>query len=137
MRFLNQLPVVPENVKKSIAQFMSYVHGSVNEISKAYLMNERRYNYTTPKSYLELINLYVKILTAKHDEVEAKMIRLENGLEKLRVTGAQVNDLKAQLAEQEIELTKKNEDADRLIQIVGVETEKVSKEKRKRIKESE
>ena len=64
MRFLNQLPVVPENVKKSIAQFMSYVHGSVNEISKAYLMNERRYNYTTPKSYLELINLYVKILTA-------------------------------------------------------------------------
>ena len=130
MRFLNQLPVVPENVKKSIAQFMSYVHGSVNEISKAYLMNERRYNYTTPKSYLELINLYVKILTAKHDEVEAKMIRLENGLEKLRVTGAQVNDLKAQLAEQEIELTKKNEDADRLIQIVGVETEKVSKEKK-------
>ena len=130
MRFLNMLPVIPEGIKMSIAQFMSYVHASVNEISKAYLLNDRRHNYTTPKSYLELINLYVKILTQKHDEVEGKMNRLENGLEKLRVTGAQVNDLKAQLAEQEVELTKKNEDADRLIEIVGIETEKVSKEKK-------
>ena len=37
--------------------------------------------------------------------------------------------MKAQLAEQEVELTKKNEEADRLIEIVGKETEKVTKEK--------
>jgi dynein heavy chain len=129
MRFLNQLPVVPNGIKSSVSQFMAHVHGSVNEISKSYLLNDRRHNYTTPKSYLELINLYVKILTAKHEELEAKMSRLENGLEKLRVTAAQVNDLKAQLAGQEIELTKKNDEADKLIQIVGIETEKVSVEK--------
>ena len=41
----------------------------------------------------------------------------------------QVDDLKAKLASQEAELKLKNEDADKLIQIVGVETEKVSKEK--------
>ena len=57
------------------------------------------------------------------------LFRLENGLEKLRVTASQVNELKAQLATQEIELTKKNEEADKLIEIVGIETEKVSKEK--------
>ena len=33
------------------------------------------------------------------------------------------------MAKQEIELTKKNEEADKLIEIVGIETEKVSKEK--------
>jgi dynein heavy chain len=129
MRFLNQLPVVPDGIKTSVSQFMAHVHGSVNEISKSYLLNDRRHNYTTPKSYLELINLYVKILTAKHEELKSKMNRLENGLEKLRVTAAQVNDLKAQLADQEIELTKKNDEADKLIQIVGIETEKVSREK--------
>ena len=37
--------------------------------------------------------------------------------------------MKAKLAAQEIELTQKNEDADKLIQKVGIETEKVSKEK--------
>jgi len=36
-----------------------------------------------------------------------------------------VAELKSQLAKQEIELTKKNEEADKLIEIVGVETEKV------------
>lgn len=41
----------------------------------------------------------------------------------------QVDDLKAKLAVQEAELKQKNENADKLIQVVGVETEKVSKEK--------
>ena len=41
----------------------------------------------------------------------------------------QVDDLKAKLAIQEVELKIKNEAADNLIQIVGVETEKVSTEK--------
>ena len=69
------------------------------------------------------------ICLGKHHELASKMTRLENGLEKLRVTAAQVADLKAQLATQEVELNKKNEEADKLIEIVGIETEKVSKEK--------
>lgn len=40
-----------------------------------------------------------------------------------------MDDLKAKLASQEVELKQKNEDADKLIEKVGVETEKVSKEK--------
>ena len=42
MRFLNELDIVPQNIKQSVAQFMAYVHGSVNEMSKQYLANERR-----------------------------------------------------------------------------------------------
>lgn len=41
----------------------------------------------------------------------------------------QVAELKTQLATQEVELTRKNDEADKLIEIVGVETEKVSIEK--------
>lgn len=41
----------------------------------------------------------------------------------------QVDDLKAKLATQEVELRQKNEDADKLIQVVAVETTKVSREK--------
>jgi dynein heavy chain len=37
--------------------------------------------------------------------------------------------LKAKLAAQEVELAQKNEDANKLITVVGAETEKVSKEK--------
>lgn len=108
---------------------MAYAHTSVNMASKLYLQNERRYNYTTPKSYLEQINLYAKLLRQKAIELLGKVKRLENGLEKLRCTAKQVDDLKVKLAVQEIELKEKNDAADALIEIVGVETEKVSIEK--------
>ncbi|XP_032899964.1 dynein heavy chain 9, axonemal isoform X2 [Amblyraja radiata] len=129
LRFLQETDNVDPSIKESVSKFMAFVHSSVNETSKSYLINDRRYNYTTPKSFLEQIKLYQNLLSKKSKELTAKMERLENGLEKLNSTSAQVDDLKAKLAAQEVELKQKNEDADKLIEVVGVETEKVSKEK--------
>ena len=70
---------------------MAGVHQSVNQMSVSYLQNERRYNYTTPKSFLEQIKLYQSLLVMKHSELQAKMTRLENGLEKLGNTASQVS----------------------------------------------
>ncbi|KAI5645013.1 dynein heavy chain and region d6 of dynein motor domain-containing protein [Phthorimaea operculella] len=129
MRFLGELQALPPTLRDSIARFMAYVHTSVNTISKSYLSNERRYNYTTPKSYLEQINLYAKLVLNKTEELQAKIVRLENGLEKLRSTASQVDELKKKLAVQEIELKQKNDAADALIEMVGIETAKVQSEK--------
>ncbi|KAF2978605.1 hypothetical protein EK904_004182 [Melospiza melodia maxima] len=129
LRFLRDMDTLQDSVKDSISKFMAHVHISVNEVSQLYLSNERRYNYTTPKSFLEQIKLYQSLLLSKDRELKAKMERLENGLEKLKSTSAQVDELKAKLAAQEVELRQKNEDADKLIQVVGVETEKVSRKK--------
>ncbi|XP_061866833.1 dynein axonemal heavy chain 17 isoform X5 [Colius striatus] len=128
-RFLEETGDIEPQVKVSISQFMSYVHMSVKEMSKTYLATERRYNYTTPKTFLEQIKLYQNLLSKKRSELTAKIERLEKGLTKLQSTTSQVDDLKAKLAVQEAELKQKNEDADKLIHVVGVETEKVSKEK--------
>uniref|UniRef100_A0A8C6JKW0 Dynein axonemal heavy chain 17 n=1 Tax=Melopsittacus undulatus TaxID=13146 RepID=A0A8C6JKW0_MELUD len=129
LRFLRETEAVEDSLKGSISKFMAYVHTSVNEVSRLYLSNDRRYNYTTPKSFLEQIKLYQNLLLKKGKDLKAKMERLENGLEKLKSTSAQVDELKAKLAAQEVELKQKNDDADKLIQVVGVETEKVSREK--------
>ncbi|XP_057571174.1 dynein axonemal heavy chain 17 [Hippopotamus amphibius kiboko] len=128
-RFLEDTEGIQPEVKASISLFMSYVHTTVNEMSKVYLATERRYNYTTPKTFLEQIKLYQSLLAKKRMELVAKIERLENGLMKLQSTASQVDDLKAKLAIQEAELKQKNENADKLIHVVGVETEKVSKEK--------
>ncbi|XP_076261923.1 dynein heavy chain at 93AB isoform X2 [Rhynchophorus ferrugineus] len=130
LRFLQELEVLPEDQRETASRFMAYAHTSVNSISRIYLQNERRYNYTTPKSYLEQINLYSKLLRQKSKELSLKIARLENGLDKLKSTAKQVDELKKKLAVQEIELKEKNEAADSLIEIVGIETEKVQIEKR-------
>ncbi|KAJ3220317.1 hypothetical protein HK099_004389 [Clydaea vesicula] len=128
-RFISTCDLVPTEYKEPVTKFMSYAHQSVNEISKKYLLNERRYNYTTPKSFLGLIALYKEMLEKKSVELTKSMDRLENGLTKLQSTASQVDDLKAKLAFQEVDLKAKNEEALRLIERVGVDTEKVNAEK--------
>lgn len=59
-------------------------------MSKTYLAMERRYNYTTPKTFLEQIKLYQNLLSKKRSELTAKIERLEKGLMKLQSTTSQV-----------------------------------------------
>ncbi|KAK3559476.1 hypothetical protein QTP86_013663 [Hemibagrus guttatus] len=128
-RFLSETEGIKSELKDSLSQFMAYVHKTVNDMSKCYLLLDRRYNYTTPKTFLEQINLYQNLLSVKRTELLAKVDRLVKGLNKLESTTAQVDCLNAKLAVQKVELKQKNEDAGKLIQVVKTETDNISKEK--------
>ncbi|KAG7259398.1 hypothetical protein CRUP_006228 [Coryphaenoides rupestris] len=103
--FIEKIPALEPNVRASISEFISFAHTSVKEVSVKYQQNEKHFNYTTPKSFLEFIKLYGNVLRAKRRELTQKMERLENGLLKLQSTASQVEDLKAKLAVQELNLT--------------------------------
>jgi dynein heavy chain len=62
----------------------------VSQASQTYLETYRRYNYTTPKSYLELISLCKTLLARKRAELQAAKERLQNGVEKIAQASAQV-----------------------------------------------
>lgn len=47
---------------------------------------ERRHIYTTPKSFLELINLYKSMLKKKTEELKNNKERYETGLLRLEAT---------------------------------------------------
>nr|XP_012153584.1 PREDICTED: dynein heavy chain 17, axonemal-like [Megachile rotundata] len=108
---------------------MSYAHASVNDISSLYLQSEKRYNYATPKSFLEQISLYSKLLVERTHNVIAMIERLKNGLEKLESCAGQVSELRVILAVQETELKKKNEIADKILAEVRAENTKAEAEK--------
>lgn len=127
-RFLAEIEVLPPKLINSVSLFMSYVHSTVNKISETYLQNEKRYNYTTPKSFLEQIALYSKLLTEKTNNIHNNIERLEIGLLKLASTSEEVDGLKDVLAVQEVELNEKNEAASKLIAVLSEENEKVAKE---------
>ena len=46
---------------------MAEVHLSIADANIEFLQMERRYNYTTPTSYLELINFYKTLVDKKRD----------------------------------------------------------------------
>jgi dynein heavy chain len=63
-RFLSEveLPDKPEGLRDTISKHMSYIHLSIDEANAKYLALERRNNYTTPTSFLELIKFYKSLL---------------------------------------------------------------------------
>ena len=80
-RFLSEVELISDEVRGSISRYMAFVHGSVNEMSKVYLANERRYNYTTPKSFLELVSreMYIDKCILKEGGKEREGERGEGG----------------------------------------------------------
>ncbi|KAM9352911.1 dynein axonemal heavy chain 11 [Symphorus nematophorus] len=125
-RFIQEIEGIEPAVQESISLFMAYVHTSVNQASEKYQRNEKRYNYTTPKSFLQQITLYRNLLEKSRALYQHKMNRLDSGLQKLQTTATQVEDLKAKLASQEAELTFKKQNIEALITKIGLQTERVS-----------
>ncbi|KAG2769665.1 Dynein alpha chain, flagellar outer arm [Phytophthora cactorum] len=86
-----------EESRAGIEKFMPFSFQSVNICAERFFQVERRHVYTTPKSYLELLQLYKKILRKKVEEYAAAIDRLEKGLQKLKETGDTVSRLEVEL----------------------------------------
>lgn len=56
---------IPEDLLGPISNNMAATHGSIDEANLKFLKQNRRYNYTTPKSFLELISFYKAVLEEK------------------------------------------------------------------------
>ncbi|KAG1679671.1 hypothetical protein FOA52_006190 [Chlamydomonas sp. UWO 241] len=84
---------------ESIANMCVTIHTSVAATSDRFYAELRRRYYTTPKSYLDLINLYLQLLREKREEYMVARDRLLNGLDKLSQTNSMVDGMKAELAD--------------------------------------
>ena len=61
-RFLGDMEGWDDELKENMAAHMAFVHTQVSSQSELYFETERRRNYVTPKSFLELIALYKQML---------------------------------------------------------------------------
>lgn len=76
-RFIQDIEVPTADLLNSIANNMAEVHCSIDEANKQFFIEERRHNYTTPKSFLELISFYKSILNTKREKIELEIQRYE------------------------------------------------------------
>ncbi len=104
---------------------MPFSFKTVNECSQLILEQERRYVYTTPKSFLELIKLFKAMLDKKKQELEEAKSKYEVGVVKLTETGEVVSKLEEELKVFSVEVEEKKKLADEQAEIVGKEKTKV------------
>lgn len=124
-KFLADVEMQSDEVRDSITKFMPYSFKTVNEFSALILDQERRYVYTTPKSFLELIKLFKVMLSKKKDELEQSKQKYEVGVIKLQETGEIVSKLEEELKVFSVEVEEKKKLADAQAEIVGKEKTKV------------
>jgi len=82
-KFLQQVPVGTPEVLKSVENFMPSSFVAVNKMCKSFAQTEGKFVYTTPKSYLEMLNLFQNMLARKREETDKAIFRYKNGVEKL------------------------------------------------------
>ena len=121
-RFLSDVDFADNEVRENVAHHMAYVHQSVENTALDYLAQERRNVYTTPKSYLELIALYKKLLSRQTELLIGLQDRLATGLIKLRSSAEQVAGMQVKLQEESVVVEQKKLETDELLQQVGRES---------------
>jgi len=104
----------------SLSTMCNKIHRTV-EIETANFFKElKRYNYTTPTSYLELIKLYIDILKKQREKISSNEKRYRVGLDKLRETEEMVARLEISLTEMQPVLVKAAEEtATLLVQVTA------------------
>lgn len=106
-------------VRSHVAEHMAYVHKTVDDASTLFAQIDKRYNYTTPKSYLELIELYKELLQTKRNDLNEKIGRLQNGLRKLRESSSNVAQLQELLKEEQVLVEEKAKSTEELLKRVS------------------
>jgi dynein heavy chain len=135
--FLKDMPLPDQveslegDIRRSLSENMAETHISIDLINKEFLYKERRYNYTTPKSFLELIEFYKANYVKNNEKIETQIISLQKSLEVLKKTHERVEDLKKDLIVIGREVEEKSKKTNELLAIVNADKKEAEEEEAK------
>ncbi|KAB1256908.1 Dynein heavy chain 6; axonemal [Camelus dromedarius] len=121
--FFSNVDAVSDELKEKLALMCVNVHLSVSTMADRYFAELRRRYYTTPTSYLELINLCLSMLREKRKQLVSARERVKNGLTKLLETNGLVDKMKLDLSALEPVLLTKSQDVEALMDKLAVDQE--------------
>ena len=93
-----------EEVRDAIVKFMPFSFGVVEKFSAKMKETERRYVYTTPKSFLELVKLFKSMLEKKVSYLDDEKSKFEIGVGKLKDTEEAVAIIEQELVVKSVEV---------------------------------
>eukprot|EP00931_Biecheleriopsis_adriatica_P034702 TRINITY_DN20021_c0_g5_i1.p1 TRINITY_DN20021_c0_g5~~TRINITY_DN20021_c0_g5_i1.p1 ORF type:complete len:4603 (-),score=1119.02 TRINITY_DN20021_c0_g5_i1:34-13842(-) len=100
-----------ESLSATIVAF----HEKVDETNVALKKAAQKYNFITPRDFLDFINHFIGLFTEKRGEILDQQSHIDGGLKKLKETEEQVAELSKGLAIKEKELGVKNAEAEQMM----------------------
>ncbi|TGZ67987.1 hypothetical protein CRM22_004505 [Opisthorchis felineus] len=123
-------------VKECVSRLSTEIHLSVSEAADRFYLELKRPYYTTPTSYLELLNLYLSMLATKTKELSELRNKFRNGLDKILETNELVVSMEVELTAMRPTLEVKQRDTEKLMHKLGEDQEQADIV-RTRVKEDE
>jgi len=121
-RFLAEEDLSDELRPKIVDHFKN-VHMAVRQSSADYLSSVRRYNYVSPKNYLDFISNYKAQLGTKRTGNEEMTKRLDGGLSKLIQAAEEVAKMQVELAEKTVVVEAKSTECEEMLAEIAKNTE--------------
>lgn len=117
--------------REAIVNALVYVHQTLHHANNRLLKRGGRITTITPRHYLDFINHYVKLFHEKCSELEDEQLHLNVGLNKIRETVDQVEELQKSLALKSNELEAKNAAANAKLKEMLKDQQEAEKQKEK------
>ena len=121
LKFLDEVELPTAEIREGLSVHMAEEHLSVTLRSQRYLETQGRFNYVTPKSFLELIGFYKYLLELKRASLMRLIDRLDVGLSTLRKTAADVAELQIDLSHRLVLVAEKQVSCGELITEIGIQ----------------
>ncbi|KAL7677340.1 hypothetical protein ACOME3_003576 [Neoechinorhynchus agilis] len=118
-----------DDLKEAVAMYMATIHEYVAKRAINYAEATGRHYYTTPKTFLNYIEYYLKSLKDRQNTMNTRIAQFKAGLAKLRSIEGQTAELRVELAAKEVIVNKRSAQAGKLVKIVTAEAKEVARQK--------
>ena len=120
-----------EEMHTLIVDSITSYHMIIKDLNDKLAKNAKKFNYITPRDFLDFIKHFINLQKEKNDELNEQKSHIDKGLQKIIQTEKTVNELKQSLAIKGKELDKKQEEMKIKFDKIRADTEKSNKSKEK------
>ncbi|ESP05087.1 hypothetical protein LOTGIDRAFT_151884 [Lottia gigantea] len=121
--------VTPPGHREAVVNAYVFVHQSLHQANSRVSRRGGRVMAITPRHYLDFINHFAKLYNEKRSDLEEQQLHLNIGLQKIRETVDQVEELQKSLSVKRLELEQKNNAANQKLQQMVKDQQEAEKKK--------
>ncbi|GFR44543.1 hypothetical protein Agub_g5814 [Astrephomene gubernaculifera] len=128
-KFLHDVEMDSSETRGAVEDMCMEFHVTVRQLANDFKAELGRHYYTTPTSYLELIQTYKELLSAKRKQVHGLKRRYEVGLDKLLAAEHDIGVMKEELIALQPKLIETGKEVEETLKIVDRQTQEAEAKK--------
>ena len=102
----------PDDMYKCLVDSITSYHMIIKDLNDKLAKNAKKFNYITPRDFLDFIKHFTKLQKEKSEELNEQQVHINKGLQKIIETEEIVSEMKEGLAKKN-ETLKKKQNANR------------------------